>query len=95
MFKKWSILFFTVFLLAGCGEKAEETTTTEKTVSTIKTESATKSQVTIEQMKLSKKEKNLLEAATANEKVALTLKEGRRNHDNREDGFDHKNRVCH
>ncbi|APT46537.1 hypothetical protein [Bacillus safensis] len=74
MFKKWSILFFTVFLLAGCGEKAEETTTTEKTVSIIKTESATKSQVTIEQMKLSKKEKNLLEAATANEKVALTLK---------------------
>lgn len=74
MFKKWSILIFTVFLLAGCGEKAEETTTTEKTVSTIKTESATKSQVTIEQMKLSKKEKNLLEAATANEKVALTLK---------------------
>ncbi|ARD55459.1 MULTISPECIES: hypothetical protein [Bacillus] len=74
MFKKWSILLFTVFLLAGCGEKAEETTTTEKTVSTIKTEPATKNQVTIEQMKLSKKEKNLLEAATANEKVALTLK---------------------
>lgn len=74
MFKKWSILLFTVFLLAGCGEKAEETTTTEKTVSTIKTESATKNQVTIEQMKLSKKEKNLLEAATTNEKVALTLK---------------------
>lgn len=66
MFKKWSILLFTVFLLAGCGEKAEETTTTEKTVSTIKTESATKNQVTIEQMKLSKKEKNLLEAATTN-----------------------------
>ncbi|KIL09833.1 hypothetical protein [Bacillus safensis] len=74
MFKKWSILLFTVFLLAGCGEKAEETTTTEKTVSTIKTESATKNQVTIEQMKLSKKEKNLLEAATTNEKVVLTLK---------------------
>ncbi|MEH7792369.1 hypothetical protein [Bacillus safensis] len=74
MFKKWSILLFTVFLLAGCGEKAEETTTTEKTVSTIKTEPATKNQVTIEQMKLSKKEKNLLEAATTNEKVALTLK---------------------
>ncbi|AWI36013.1 hypothetical protein BA81_12061 [Bacillus safensis FO-36b] len=74
MFKKWSILIFTVFLLAGCGEKAEVTTTTEKTVSTIKTEPATKNQVTIEQMKLSKKEKNLLEAATANEKVALTLK---------------------
>ncbi|MBG9826292.1 lipoprotein [Bacillus safensis] len=74
MVKKWSILLFTVFLLAGCGEKAEETTTTEKTVSTIKTESATKNQVTIEQMKLSKKEKNLLEAATTNEKVALTLK---------------------
>ncbi|KUF22043.1 hypothetical protein [Bacillus sp. G1(2015b)] len=74
MFKKWSILLFTVFLLAGCGEKAAETTTTEKTVSTIKTEPATKNQVTIEQMKLSKKEKNLLEAATTNEKVALTLK---------------------
>ncbi|MCA6610101.1 hypothetical protein [Bacillus safensis] len=74
MVKKWSILLFTVFLLAGCGEKAEETTTTEKTVSTIKTEPATKNQVTIEQMKLSKKEKNLLEAATTNEKVALTLK---------------------
>ncbi|MFJ5673074.1 hypothetical protein ACIQAS_15890 [Bacillus safensis] len=74
MFKKWSILLFTVFLLAGCGEKAEETTTTEKTVSTIKTEPATKNQVTIEQMKLSKKEKNLLEATTTNEKVALTLK---------------------
>ncbi len=57
MFKKWSILLFTVFLLAGCGEKAEETTTTEKTVSTIKTESATKKQVTIEQMKLSKRKK--------------------------------------
>nr|WP_281237269.1 hypothetical protein [Bacillus safensis]MDI0190269.1 hypothetical protein [Bacillus safensis] len=57
MVKKWSILLFTVFLLAGCGEKAEETTTTEKTVSTIKTESATKNQVTIEQMKLSKKKK--------------------------------------
>ncbi|WP_224927853.1 hypothetical protein [Bacillus safensis] len=74
MFKKWSILLFTVFLLVGCGEKAAETTTTEKTVSTIKTEPATKNQVTIEQMKLSKKEKNLLEAATTNEKVALTLK---------------------
>lgn len=57
MVKKWSILLFTVFLLAGCGEKAEETTTTEKTVSTIKTEPATKNQVTIEQMKLSKKKK--------------------------------------
>ncbi|MCY7733526.1 hypothetical protein MHZ96_07940 [Bacillus safensis] len=74
MFKKWSILLFAVFLLAGCGEKAAETTTTEKTVSTIKTEPTTKNQVTIEQMKLSKKEKNLLEAATTNEKVALTLK---------------------
>ncbi|MCM3139264.1 MULTISPECIES: hypothetical protein [Bacillus] len=74
MFKKWSILLFAVFLLAGCGEKAAETTTTEKTVSTIKTEPATKNQVSIEQMKLSKKEKNLLEAATTNEKVALTLK---------------------
>ncbi len=67
MFKKWSILLFAVFLLAGCGEKAAETTTTEKTVSTIKTEPTTKNQVTIEQMKLSKKEKNLLEAATTNE----------------------------
>ncbi|WP_262378486.1 hypothetical protein [Bacillus pumilus] len=47
MLKKWSILLFAVFLLAGCGEKAEETTTTEKTVSTIKTESAAKNQVTI------------------------------------------------
>ncbi|MER3127339.1 hypothetical protein ABQG68_18300 [Bacillus pumilus] len=74
MLKKWSVLIFTVFLLAGCGEKAEETTTTEKTVSTIKTESAAKNQVTIEQMKLTKKEKNLLEASTTNEMVALTLK---------------------
>ncbi|MEK4048747.1 MULTISPECIES: hypothetical protein [Bacillus] len=74
MLKKWSVLIFTVFLLAGCGEKAEETTTTEKTVSTINTESATKKQVTIEQMKLTKKEKNLLEASTPNEMVALTLK---------------------
>ncbi|MEB2269451.1 hypothetical protein LAV33_04095 [Bacillus safensis] len=74
MFKKWSILLFAVFLLAGCGEKAEETTTTEKTVSTIKKEPAIKNQVTIEQMKLTKREKNLLEAATTNEKVALTLK---------------------
>lgn len=74
MLKKWSVLIFTVLLLAGCGEKAEETTTTEKTVSTIKTESAPKKQVTIEQMKLTKKEKNLLEASTTNEMVALTLK---------------------
>ncbi|BBP88045.1 hypothetical protein BsIDN1_16630 [Bacillus safensis] len=39
-----------------------------------KTEPAKKNQVTIEQMKQKKKKKNLLEAATANEKVALTLK---------------------
>ena len=74
MIKKWSILLFTVFLLAGCGEKAAETTTTEKTVSKIETESDSKNQVTIEKMKLTKKEKNLLEASTTNEIVALTLK---------------------
>ncbi|WP_253207708.1 hypothetical protein [Bacillus sp. GG161] len=48
MIKKWSILLLTVFLLAGCGEKAAETTTTEKTVSKIETESDSKNQVTIE-----------------------------------------------
>ncbi|MDX2363920.1 hypothetical protein HP440_18060 [Bacillus altitudinis] len=74
MIKKWSILLFTVLLLAGCGEKAAETTTTEKTVSKIETESDSKNQVTIEKMKLTKKEKNLLEASTTNEIVALTLK---------------------
>ncbi|WP_342498120.1 hypothetical protein [Bacillus sp. FSL K6-0923] len=74
MLKKWSFLIFTVFLLAGCGEKAEETTQTEKTVSTINKES-TKKKVTIEQMKLTKKEKSLLEASTTNEMVALTIKE--------------------
>ncbi|AMM96648.1 hypothetical protein P5485_004710 [Bacillus pumilus] len=73
MLKKWSVLIFTVFLLAGCGEKAEETTQTEKTVSTINTESTNK-KVTIEQMKLTKKEKSLLEASTTNEMVALTIK---------------------
>lgn len=57
MIKKWSILLLTVFLLAGCGEKAAETTTTEKTVSKIETESDSKNQVTIEKMKLTKKEK--------------------------------------
>ncbi|ALM30025.1 hypothetical protein ACVA6F_04295 [Bacillus altitudinis] len=74
MIKKWSILLFTVFLLAGCGEKAAETTTTEKTVSKIETGSDSKNQVTIEKMKLTKKEKNLLEASTTNEMVALTIK---------------------
>lgn len=79
MIKKWSILLFTVFLLAGCGEKAAETTTTEKTVSekpaTEKNkEKATHDEVTVEPMKLTKKEKNLLEASTTNEMVALTIK---------------------
>ncbi|MFS3912662.1 hypothetical protein ACL9ST_00160 [Bacillus australimaris] len=74
MLKKWSILLFTAFLLAGCGEKAAETTTTEKKVSTIEKKPVSKQQVTIEQMKLTKKEKTLLEASTTNEVVALTLK---------------------
>jgi len=74
MLKKWSILLFTVFLLAGCGEKAAEMTTTEKKVSTRETEPVSKKQVTIEQMKLTKKERTLLDASTTNEMVALTLK---------------------
>lgn len=62
MIKKWSILLLTVFLLAGCGEKAAETTTTEKTVSekpaTEKNkETATHDEVTVEPMKLTKNEK--------------------------------------
>ncbi|MGG1696618.1 hypothetical protein [Bacillus zhangzhouensis] len=74
MIKKWSILLFTVFLLAGCGMKAEETTTTVKTVSKKETEPVSKNQVTIEKMKLTKKEESLLDATTTNEMVALTLK---------------------
>ncbi|QGX66740.1 hypothetical protein GPA07_15265 [Bacillus sp. ms-22] len=74
MIKKWSILLLSVFLLAGCSEKAAETPTTEKTVSKIETEPVSKKQVTIENMKLTKKEKNLLDASTPNEMVALTLK---------------------
>lgn len=73
MIRKWSILLFTIFLLAGCSEKVEETTTAVKTAKK-ETESVSKEQVTIEKMKLTKKEKSLLDATTTNEVVALSLK---------------------
>lgn len=79
MIKKWSILLLTVFLLAGCGEKAAETTTTEKTVSekpaTEKNkETATHDEVTVEPMKLTKNEKSLLEALSDKPFEAMTVK---------------------
>ncbi|MEK5133397.1 hypothetical protein NST39_04995 [Bacillus sp. FSL W8-0645] len=79
MIKKWSILLFTVFLLAGCGEKAEETLTTEKTVSekpaTDKNkETATQDEITVEPMKLTKNEKNLLKSLSDESFEAMTVK---------------------
>lgn len=79
MLKKWSVLIFTVFLLAGCGEKAEETLTTEKTVSekpaTDKNkETATQDEITVEPMKLTKNEKNLLKSLSDESFEAMTVK---------------------
>ncbi|MBR0608020.1 hypothetical protein HF689_17950 [Bacillus safensis] len=81
MFKKWSILIFTVFLLAGCGEKAAETTTTEKTVSdkpaTEKNEETSNhDKVTVEPMKLTKSEKNLLNVLTADKPELMMTVQG-------------------
>ncbi|MBU8658577.1 MULTISPECIES: hypothetical protein [Bacillus] len=79
MLKKWSVLIFTFVLLAGCGEKAEETTQTEKTVSekpaTEKNKkTATQDEITIEPMKLTKNEKNLLESLSDKSFEAMTVK---------------------
>ena len=81
MFKKWSILLITVFLLAGCGEKAAETTTTEKTVSekpaTEKNkEISNQHKVTVEPMKLTKSEKNLLDVLTADKPELMMTVQG-------------------
>ncbi|WP_284906179.1 hypothetical protein [Bacillus sp. lyk4-R2A-2] len=79
MLKKWSVLISTVFLLAGCGEKAAETLTTEKTVSekpaTDKNkETATQDEITVEPMKLTKNEKNLLKSLSDESFEAMTVK---------------------
>ncbi|MEB2357032.1 hypothetical protein [Bacillus pumilus] len=79
MLKKWSVLIFTVFLLAGCGEKAAETLTTEKTVSekpaTDKNkETATQDEITVEPMKLTKNEKNLQKSLSDESFEAMTVK---------------------